>query len=123
MRSFVLLAVICALAFTTSCGRSDSTGPTAPNRLSMFDAGRIVVHVYSGDQGIAGKEAEVLELGKTKSTDVNGIAVFHVPVGTYTVRVYDITSGGPALRYVDTKVTVMAGEEVRVEVFDCLLCV
>jgi hypothetical protein len=46
-----------------------------------------------------------------------------VPTGTFTVRVYEINRGGPALPWVDTKVTVTAGEEALVDVVDCLPCV
>jgi hypothetical protein len=91
--------------------------------MSVFEPGRIVVHVYWDDQGIPGKKVEVLELGQIKLTDENGIAVFRVPVGTYTVRVYEVERGGPALWYVDTTVKVTADGVVRIEVWECLPCV
>jgi hypothetical protein len=125
MKTFVLLIALLALALGTSCSGTDPAAPVKPqsDRVSMFDAGRITVHVYWADQGIPGKKVEVLELGKIKTTDENGIAVFRVPVGTFTVRVYDVQRAGPPLVYVDTKVTVTAGGEVRVEVWECLPCV
>ena len=89
----------------------------------MFGVGNIVVHVYWADQGIAGKKVEVLQLGKISYTDANGNAWFRVPVGTFTVRVYDVERAGPALPYVDTKVTVTPGAAVRVEIWECLPCV
>jgi len=123
MKSLILLVLLSALA--VSCSGSDPTAPVNSDttRLSMFDTGRVVVYVYWADQGIPGKKVEVLELGKIKFTDENGIAAFRVPVGTFTVRVYEVERGGPALPYVDTKVTVTVGGQVRVDVSDCLPCV
>ena len=43
--------------------------------------------------------------------------------GAYTLRAYDINRGGPAMLDIDTKVTIGAGKEVRIEVLDCLPCV
>jgi hypothetical protein len=125
MKAFVPLIALVALTLGTSCSGTDPAAPVNPqsNRVSMFDAGRITVHVYWASQGIPGKKVEVVGLGKIKTTDENGIAVFRVPVGTYTVRVYDVQRAGPSLSYVDTKVTVAAGGEVRVEVWECLPCV
>jgi hypothetical protein len=125
MKSFVFFALLCMFVFAVSCSSSDPTAPTnqQTNRLSMFGVGNIVVHVYWADQGIPGKKVEILELGKISYTDANGIVWFRVPVGTFTVRVYDVERAGPALPYVDTKVTVTPGEPVRVEIWECLPCV
>ena len=124
MRSFILLAVICSFAITLACSSSDPVTPISQqtNRWSNFEIGRITVHVYWADQGVPGKTVEVLERGVTRITDSNGIAIFRVLAGTLTVRVYDVNRGGPSLRYVDTKVSVTAGDDVHVEVQDCLPC-
>jgi hypothetical protein len=39
---------------------------------------------------------ELVEIGETRRTDANGIAVFTVSVGDYVLRAYDINQGGPA---------------------------
>ena len=123
MKSFILLAVFCALALATSCGNTDPTSiPSPSQQTSVFGEARIVVHVYFDNQGIPGIKVEVLGLGRIKTTDDDGIAVFRVPAGTYTVRAYNINRGGPILSYVDTKVKVIASESTRVEIFDCLPC-
>jgi hypothetical protein len=107
-----------------SCADSDTTGPAhSARRTPTFSTGRVEVFVHWQEMGIEGKRVEVLELSREKLTSEDGIATFRVPVGTYTVRVYDVNRGGPALRYVDTKVSVTAGDKTRVEVVDCLLCV
>ena len=125
MKSIVLLALLCTVALAVSCSSSDPTAPVnhEANRLSMFGIGNIVAHVYWADQGIPGKKVEVLQLGKIGYTDANGLVRFRVPLGTFTVRVYDVERAGPALPYVDTKVTVTPGAAVRVEIWECLPCV
>jgi hypothetical protein len=125
MKSYVLLVLLCVSVFVASCSNSDPVVPVTSQatRLSNFESGRIIVHVYWADQGIPGKKVEVLGLDKIKTTDENGIAVFRVPVGTFTVRVYDVQRAGPALPYLDTKVTVTSDGDVRVEVWECLPCV
>src|SRR5262249_23451368 len=91
MRSIVVFVLLCLVTFVASCTHSDPAGPVnAQNQLSMFATGRIIVHVYWANQGIAGKKAEVLGFAKVETSDENGIAVFRVPVGTFTVRVYDV---------------------------------
>ncbi|HEU4366020.1 MAG TPA: hypothetical protein VFT13_11215, partial [Candidatus Krumholzibacteria bacterium] len=61
--------------------------------------------------------------GIVRKTNDAGYAGFVLREGHYTIRVYDINRGGPALWYVDTPVIIRAGEETRIEVFDCLPCV
>lgn len=124
MRSLVSVSSICVILLAVAC----ESGPTTPvnpavSRVSMFEAGIIAVHVHWQEQGEAGKRVEVLETGRVKTTDKNGNAYFRVPAGTYTVRVYEINRGGPALPYVDTKVMVPAYQRVTVDIVDCLPCV
>ena len=51
------------------------------------------------------------------------LVMFVVPVGDYTLRVYEINRGGPPLLFVDEKITVTPDAEIRLEVVDCLPCV
>jgi uncharacterized protein (DUF2141 family) len=124
MKRFILLALLGSLALAVSCSNSDPTTPIAQEttRLSNFETGRIVVYVYWNNQGIPGKKVEVLETGKTELTNANGIAVFRVPVGKLTVRVYNVERGGPPLLHVDTTVIVAPGAAARVNVWECLPC-
>jgi len=106
----------------------DKSGPTAPvdpvsSRISTLLTGTIAVHVHWDGQGVAGKRVEILGTGRVKTTDENGNAHFRVPAGSYTVRVYEINRGGPAMFYIDTKVTVTAHQRTTVDVVDCLPCV
>lgn len=123
-RSFLVL-VITALAFASACG--NATDPTQPgdsnHAVALFDSGRLIVYVYFDDEGISGKRVEVVERGIVRKTNDAGYAGFVLREGDYTVRVYDINRGGPGLLYIDTPVSVRAGEETRIEVFDCLPCV
>lgn len=125
MKSVMWLAGVMVLATSLSCTGSDSPNSFSPSldRISNFKTGRITVFVYWDEQGIAGKRVDVLELDRTKFTREDGTTTFRVPVGTFTVRVYEINRGGPAWPWVDTKVTVTAGEDTRVTVVDCLPCV
>jgi len=108
--------VICAVLLTASC--QDATAPVRP-----LEFGKLVVRVVWDGQGVPDKRVEVLELHLTGKTDEAGYAKFDLRAGEYTLRAYDINRGGPAMLYIDTKVTIMAGKDVRIEVLDCLDCV
>jgi hypothetical protein len=108
----------------TACNNSASVvqpGESAQARL--LESGKVVVHVHWDGQGLPGKRVEVVELKRVKTTNDEGLAEFFLPAGNYTLRAYEINRGGPALRYVDTDIKVTAGEEIRVEIVDCLPCV
>ena len=83
---------------------------------------QIVVFVHWQQQGVPGHDVEVLETGATAVTDEFGRAVFAVPPGDYTVRVFGINQGGPVFRSLDFPVTV-GDDDVQLEVVDCLPCV
>ena len=83
---------------------------------------QIIVFVHWQEQGVPGHEVEIVETGATAVTDEFGRATFAVPPGDYTVRVFGLNWGGPALRSVDFPVRVGA-DDVQVEVVDCLPCV
>jgi len=87
----------------------------------MLQGGTVLVYVHWGDQGIPDKRVELVELGKSLLTDEEGFAQFVVPPGDYTLRAYEITRG-PTFEYIDTDVTVKAGEELFVEIVDCIPC-
>jgi hypothetical protein len=120
-------AVLAALtALAASCG--DSGGPVQPPAgakaiVARLETGTLFVHVFFGDDGVPGKRVEVLELGRVGITDENGWVEFTLPVGDFTVRVYDVNRGGPALRNIDTKVAIATDEATTIGVFDCLACV
>jgi len=125
MKPATMALLILAALLTAACQdatapvrQQDPDGPFAPPKT-----GTLVVRVYWDDQGVPGKRVEVLELQLTGKTDDAGYATFELPAGAYTVRVYDINRGGPPMRYIDTPVTIIAGKEVLIEVFDCLPCV
>lgn len=82
----------------------------------------ISVFVHFGDTSVPGKKVELLDTGETKETDQDGRAEFDVIPGRYTVRVYGINRGGPALLHIDYSVDAKAAETTSVKVFDCLLC-
>jgi hypothetical protein len=125
MRLSALFCVVCFTLVTMACNGSGPYAPADPStsRLSTFETGMISVYVHWGEEGLAGKQVEVLELDRLEITNDDGIANFRVRAGAYTVRVYEINRGGPPLRYVDTKVTVTAHERTTVDVVDCLPCV
>ena len=116
MRHTTLIPVICAVLLTAAC--HDATAPVAP-----VESGKLVVRVVWADQGVPDKHLEVLELQLMGTTDATGYAAFDLRPGAYTLRAYDINRGGPPMLHIDTKVTIMAGKEVRIEVLDCLPCV
>lgn len=120
-------ALICVFGFIMAMMACEESGPYSPpgpatSRLSVLETGFISVYVHWGEEGLAGKRVEVLELNYEKVTDWEGIANFRVPAGEYTVRVHEINHGGPTLLYVDTKVAVIARERTTVDVVDCLPC-
>ena len=124
MRMPTFVPAVCCALLAASCSK---TGPVQPSESASvpmtFESGRVVVYVYWDKQGIPDKSVELLGLHQVRKTNEEGLAEFVAPVGDYVLRAYDINRGGPALRYVDTEITVTAGEEVRVEIVDCLPCV
>ncbi|HEU4929743.1 MAG TPA: hypothetical protein VFU38_07925 [Candidatus Krumholzibacteria bacterium] len=113
-----------SLAAVIACSEDRIDSPAEiSNRPAKLESGTVVVFVYWQGEGVPDKRVELLELGIERTTNADGLAEFKVPVGKYTVRVYDINRGGPALWYVDEPVTVTRDEETRVDVFDCLACV
>lgn len=125
MRLTALCCMLCLTFVTMSCDQSSPVEPgdQANTRLSMFETGTITVFVHWDNEGLANKRVELLELGLVKTTNRDGIAVFRVRPGQYTVRVYEINRGGPPMHYIDTKVPVRAHERTQVDVVDCLPCV
>lgn len=125
MRLSTFVSAVCLAALVTSCG--DTTAPVMPpvesSQTKLFAVGTIIVRVHWDGQGLPGKRVEVVELRRVMTTDEEGFAEFIVPKGDYTVRAYDINRGGPAMWYVDTRVTVVPNGVIRVEVIDCLPCV
>lgn len=119
MRVLVVFATICIGALMISCGDSDNNLRPA----DVGDSGAVVVYVYWDGHGLPDKRVELVELGVEMSTDEAGVAEFKVPPGDYTVRAYDINTGGPPLLHFDTEITVGADETIRVEIEDCLICV
>ena len=125
MSHATMVSVICAVLLTASC--QDATAPVQPlasnDPIAQLKSGKLVVRVVWDGRGVPDKRVEVLELHLTGTTDEAGYAKFELPAGDYIVRAYDIIRGGPAMLYIDTKVTIVAGKEVRIEVLDCLPCV
>lgn len=119
MRIPVAIAMICVGAVMISCGESDGNIQSFERDVS----GTVIVYVYWDGNGLPDKRVEVVELGVEMTTDEAGVAEFEVPPGDYTVRAYEINVGGPGLSHLDTKVTVPAGQTIRVEIVDCLPCV
>ena len=117
-------ALLFLLAGVLACSEDRIVSPTeASNQAARLESGTVVVFVYWQGEGVPNKRVEVVELGIERITNADGLAEFKVPVGNYTLRTYDINRGGPALRYIDEKITVTRDEETRVDVFDCLDCV
>ena len=116
---FVLL-----LALAIACSEDRIVSPAEGSyRSAKLESGTVVVFVHWQGEGVPDKRVELVELGIDGVTNADGIAAFKVPVGDYTVRIYDINRGGPALRFVDEKVRVTVDAESRIEVVDCLPCV
>ena len=113
-RLFLMVAI---LATPAALGCEGTTDPPPATRASL------TVFVQFDDQGVPGKHIEVLENGLSRDTNHDGLAKFALPPGDYTVRAYGINVGGPSVQYIDTPVTVRAGRDNRVEIFDCLPCV
>ena len=125
MRYATVTTVICAVLLAASC--QDATAPVRPTEsnepIARLETSKLTVRVVWDGQGVPDKRVEVLELHLTGTTNATGYATFDLRAGDYTLRAYDINRGGPAMLYIDTKVTIVAGKEVRIEVLDCLPCV
>lgn len=119
MSRFVIIVLTATWCLAAASGCSDPAQPLQPPNL----AASIAVHVSFGDTPIAGKTVEILETHETKSTGDDGFAHFEVTPGSYTIRVYNVNSGGPALHHVDFPVDLKSSETKTIEVFDCLVCV
>jgi uncharacterized protein (DUF2141 family) len=93
-----------------------SSGPPAPSGL-------IVASVHWGNQGVPGVTVVLVQTGDTVVTGTNGLAVFSVPAGQYTVRAFGINRGGPTFLSVDFDVTAKPDSVAIVDIIDCLPCV
>jgi hypothetical protein len=113
-RLFSILGIL-AIGFAVACEGTTDPPVTTQGRLSVL--------VEYDDQGLPGRQIEVLETGVSRDTDAQGFARFTLPPGEYTVRAYGINVGGPSVQYVDTPVTIQAGKKTDIKIFDCLPCV
>jgi hypothetical protein len=82
----------------------------------------IVSYVYWADQGVAGKQIDLVPTSSTKVTDSKGIAEFTVPAGRYTLRAYGIGTPGPGRPFVDFNVETTPGLTTTINIFDCQDC-
>jgi len=125
MRYPAFVPLVLAAIMATSCQETGpvQSSPPESNRPATFVPGTLVVFVQWDGQGLPGKRVEVVELKRVLTTNKDGVATFVVPAGTFILRAYDINRGGPPLRYIDTDVFIISGEETRVEIVDCLPCV
>lgn len=125
MRHATITPVIFAVLLTASCQNATAPvqSPESNESIAQLKSGKLIVRVVWDGQGVPDKRVEVLERHLTGTTDEAGYAKFDLRPGVYTLRAYDINRGGPPMLYIDTKVTIMAGKEVRIEVLDCLACV
>jgi hypothetical protein len=121
---FLVAAAICLATLALSCQDATGPAPDASNQaFAPYNSGQLLVRVYYGDDGVPGKQVEILELGLIRKTNADGYARFNLPAGQYTVRAYNINRGGPAYQYIDTPVKLRARDNARVEIFDCIPCV
>ena len=125
MKWTTFIPAVCLAALVTSCGESANpfVQPVESSQRKSYAVGTVVVRVHWDGQGLPDKRVELVELKLAMTTDEEGFAEFVVPIGVYTLRAYEINRGGPAMRYIDTRVTVAANDVVRVEIVDCLPCV
>ena len=111
MRKITVLAILLLCVTTSACSRSPAAPPVQ---------GTLEVTVSWNGQGLPDRRLEILVLGLVKETDARGIAVFELQPGRYTLRAF-VNRGGPTGAY-DQVVVVPAGESVKVDITDCVLC-
>lgn len=116
IRSGFTICFLAAPLFLTVFGCSEISDPEDTQTT-------ITVLVHSGDTSVPGKKVELLDTGEAKETDQHGRAEFKVIPGRYTLRVYGINRGGPALLHIDFDVEARASETSTIRVFDCPPCV
>lgn len=117
MRLIVVTIMLAVLAI--SCSEDNPAGV----KPDAAKPGNVVVFVYYGGQGLPDMRVELVELGIELKTNAEGLAEFEAPTGRYTVRAYDINTGGMPPHDVDKQVVVEPNQTTRVEVFNCLPCV
>ena len=112
------MKILCCLLLVillASC-RDSSSGP--PENQSL-----IIVSVHYQNQAYQGIPVLLVQTGDSVQTGANGIAMFPVSTGKYTVRVYQISGRGPgSLNGVDYSVTAPAGKSALVDINVCLAC-
>lgn len=112
MKSLLFVTFIFLAFFSLRC--TDIGGPAAEAKITVF--------VHWGDMPISEKKVEVIQTGEVKLTNEKGLAQFKVLPGSYTIRVYGINRGGPAVIFVDFNVEVKVSESRMLDVVDCLPC-
>lgn len=111
MRSLVIGTALLLMLSSQAC--SDIYDPSKAT---------IVVFAHSGEMPIEKKKVELRQTGAIKFTDKRGLAEFNVSPGSYTVRVYDVSRGGPTRLFVDFNIDVKAYESKMLDVAECLPC-
>lgn len=82
----------------------------------------IIADVHWGNQGVAGVTIVLVQTSDTVRTASNGLAIFSVPAGNYTIRAFGINRGGPVLESIDFGVATSEGDIAVVDIVDCQLC-
>lgn len=117
MQRVIIAFAACGLLAATACDKEPT--PASPNQTQAV----LTVIVQFDDEGIPGKQIDVLNTSLSGTTDDSGQVQFTLPPGHYTVRAYGINRGGPVYHHVDQSVDVRPGKPTVVEIFDCLPCV
>ena len=107
--------VVLLVAFVLASCEHEPTQP-APTEAT------VLAYVHWGEEGLAGKKLELVEIGDVKLTDSTGHSSFNVKSGSYTLRAYGINRGGPTYMSIDFAVKAAAGDTVGVDIVDCLPC-
>ena len=105
----VFLAVLCF-----DCSKTSTTPRLGTVAVSVREVG--------SDIPVPGIQVDILQTNLTKTTDSTGVTAFQVDPGMYTVRVYNLQIGGPAVRNIDSTITVTPGQADTLKFFDCLMC-
>ena len=116
------IGLLLLATLAVSCGETPSQAIPPQSVPPRPQLGQIIAYVYWNGQGLPGRKIVLVQTADTLFTDANGLAIFDVRAGHYTLRAFDINRGGPTYQSIDFGVDARVGVTTKVNIFDCLPC-
>ena len=115
LQTLLPVIVMVASLLLLSCGSDPTEPPTGRVQVAVYDQG-------DANLPVEGVTIRVLPTDVVAVTDENGLAIFDLPPGTYSVKA-DVCCIGPGWIRYDEQAAVASGRTTQVQMNACLACV